>query len=121
MIPREEFKQILKILRTEFPGAFPKKEFRVFKRGIDLDILKSGILKIGRTRLRTFLKIYTSHPLYIEAHITGASRYNLKGDVDCKVTEEECLNIKKLQNQRQHKKRFLLDQRKRQAQLQTNS
>jgi len=31
MIPKEEFKEILKALRKEFPGAFPKKEFRILK------------------------------------------------------------------------------------------
>ena len=100
MIPREDFKQILITLRKEFPGAFPKNEFRVFKKGIDLDILKSGVLKIGRTKLRTFLKIYTSHPMYIKTHVIGSNRYNLKGEVTGTVTEEEYLNRKKFHEQR---------------------
>jgi sRNA-binding protein len=117
MIPREEFKAILKTLREEFPGAFPKKEFRVFKKGIDLDILKSGVLKIGRTKLRMFLKIYTNHPLYMETHAAGSSRYDLQGKVVGPVTEQEYLNMKKLYEQRLKQKRFLKAQQQKQQML----
>lgn len=114
MIEREEFKEILKTLRTEFPGAFPKNEFRVFKKGIDLDILKKGILKIGRTKLRSFLKIYTSHPKYIEAHTKRADRYDLQGKVVGTVTEQEFVNIRKLDAQRAKQRRFLKEQEQKQ-------
>lgn len=107
MVPKEEFKQILVKLRTEFPGAFPKGSFRIFKKGIDLDILKAGVLKIGRTKLRDFLKIYTSHPSYILVHVKGADRYDLEGNVVAKVTEQEFVNIRKLDALRQKQKRFL--------------
>lgn len=61
MLTREEIKQILELLREKFPSAFSKKEFLVLKKGIDLDVCKSDDIKINRTKLSTFLRIYTGH------------------------------------------------------------
>ena len=121
MIPREEFKQILKELRTKFPGAFPKNKFVVLKKGIDLDILKRSGLNIGRTKLKTCLKIYTAHPGYIDIHKPGANRYDITGEVTGQVTEQEYLNIKKNQELRLKQKRFLEQKRKEQQLSQTDN
>ena len=107
MLTREEIKQILELLREKFPSAFSKKEFLILKKGIDLDICKSENIKINRTKLRTFLSIYTAHPGYRKIHVVGANRYDLKGNIVGQVTEEEYHNYKKFHETRLKQKQFL--------------
>ncbi len=111
MLTREKIKQILDLLRERFPGAFSKKEFLVLKKGIDLDICKDNKININRTKLRTFLSIYTAHPGYRKIHVVGANRYDLKGDIVGQVTEEEYNNYKKFHETRLKQKRFLNQQK----------
>jgi len=107
MISREDFQEILNNLRTHFPGAFPKKGFRIFKKGIDLDICKSQKLQISRTKLRTILKIYALNPLYIKEHVAGANRYDLEGNVVATVTEEEYAQKQEINKERLKRKKLL--------------
>ena len=106
MLPREEILNILELLRNNFPNAFSKQEFVILKKGIDLDICKSGILGINRTKLRTFLRIYTNHPGYIKAHVVGAKRYDLNGEVVGQVTEDEYKSFKEFQETRLKQQKF---------------
>ena len=115
---REEFKEILESLRKHFPGAFPEKGFRIFKKGIDLDICKSLKIVISRTKLRVFFKIYTSHPLYTKAHIIGAKRYDLEGRAVGVVTEIEHQKMQEIKQLKLKRKNFLKKQRLQQEKAQ---
>jgi len=107
MLPREELKRVLILLQDNFPEAFPRKGFVILKKGIDLDICKSDIVNINRTTLRTVLRIYTNYPGYIDAHVVGARRYDLKGKVVGQVTEDEYKSFAKFQETRLQQKKFL--------------
>ena len=104
MVEKLTLQEILKTLQLRFPGAFPKKEVRILKKDIDLDIFNTCGLKISRTQLKTFLKVYTAHSLYVKAHTVGANRYNLRGLVVGKVSKEECLSMTLLRELRFNQK-----------------
>ena len=112
---KKEINSILETLRKEFPGAFPRDSFVILKKGIDLDILKKSSLKIGRTKLRFFLKIYTFHPSYKKLHVVGAKRHDLEGKSTGKVTADEVASLSKLQKLREQRKKFIMEQKNKTA------
>ena len=108
---KKEINDILETLRKEFPGAFPRNSFVILKKGIDIDIIKRSSLKIGRTKIRLFLKIYTNNFGYKKLHVIGATRYDLEGNIAGKVTVSEFQLFTKLQKLREQRKKFIEKQK----------
>ena len=108
---KKEINSILETLRKEFPGAFPRDSFVILKKGIDLDILKKSSLKIGRTKLRFFLKIYTFHPSYKKLHVVGAKRHDLEGKITGEVSSNEVASLAKIQKLKEQRRKFFEEQK----------
>lgn len=112
---KKEIADILEVLRKEFPKAFPRYSFVILKKGIDLDILQKSSLKIGRTKLRLFLKVYTGHPGYKKIHEIEARRHDLEGNITGRVTANEFEAFTKLQKLKEQRKKFIVKQKNKTA------
>ena len=88
-MPREEYKEMLDIVRRRFSKAFSKcaDPIRILKLGIHTDI--ASRLKIEEKKVKLFLYVYTKKKKYQLALKVGADRYDLNGIVVGKVTEKE--------------------------------
>lgn len=84
---RADPKALLADLRARFPVL---AEFRPLKIGIHLDVRAAlqgeGIANI---RIARALHFHAGHGLYLKALANGGPRYNLAGDVDGEVSEDQ--------------------------------
>ena len=109
---QNEIKNILTVLRKEFPKAFPKDSFVILKKGIDRDILKKSSLNISRAKLKLFLKVYTCHFGYKKLHVVGATRYDLEGKITGEVISDDIASLAKIQKLKEQRKKVIEEQKK---------
>ena len=81
------YPKILQILQEKFPEAFPTDQVRVLKLGIHKDIKENT--EINSKDIFIFMRIYCRSHKYRQAHIEGASRYDLNGITTQIVTLEQ--------------------------------
>jgi len=86
-----KYPKILQILQEKFPEAFPKDQVRVLKLGIHKDIKENT--EINSKDIFIFMRIYCRSFKYRQAHIEGASRYDLNGITTQTVTLEQVAKI----------------------------
>ncbi len=85
--PDPRYPKILQILQEKFPEAFPTSQVRVLKLGIHKDIKENT--EINSKDIFIFMRIYCRSFKYRQAHIEGASRYDLNGITTQTVTAEQ--------------------------------
>ena len=81
------FKELLELFSKEFPEVFASKEIKLLKIGIHTDIAARLDLQIPE--IKGFLRMYCKSGKYLDAHIKGARRYDLDGNVVEEVTEDQ--------------------------------
>ncbi|WPY01475.1 FinO bacterial conjugation repressor domain (plasmid) [Candidatus Trichorickettsia mobilis] len=96
-MPREEYKEVLDLVRRKFAKAFPKctNPIRMLKLGIHKDLCKR--LKMDEYKIWRFLYVYTKKKKYTLAMKVGEPRYSLSGKEVGKVMESEVHVPKKKQ------------------------
>ena len=96
-MPREEYKEVLDLVRRKFSKAFPKcvNPIRMLKLGIHKDLCKR--LKMDEYKIWRFLYVYTKKKKYVLAMKVGEPRYSLSGKEVGKVMESEVHLPKKKQ------------------------
>lgn len=86
---KEEYKEVLDLVRRKFSRAFPKcaDPIKMLKIGIHKDLCKR--LKMDEYKIWRFLYVYTKKKKYNLGIKVDEPRYSLSGKVVGKVTEEE--------------------------------
>lgn len=86
-----DFFSIFKKLNKSFPNCFSLTEVKILKKGIKGDLLNHiETLQLTRTKIRLFLTQYALTPEYLAKHVEQAKRYDLAGNEDGFVTQQEC-------------------------------
>lgn len=88
-MPREEYKEVLDLVRQKFSKAFPRAvdPIKMLKNGIHKDISKK--LNIEEEKIHRFLYVYVRKKKYTLGMKLGAPRHDLKGNIISYVLKEE--------------------------------
>ena len=96
-------KEILIMLQTIYPKAFPKNERKLLKLGIFEDIKTEGKIPVTDNDLKSFLDDYTKSKGYLECYFTNPVRHDLKGNIVEPTNPKERFFAKKTLNRIQKK------------------
>ena len=110
IISPERYEEAYNKLSSKYPKLFNKQEVKLLKTGIRKEIIADGNLKITKSQLAKFLKVYCTSSKYKELHVENAKRYDLEGNEAGVVMKEQIEGLVKLREETR-KKRELKKQR----------
>ena len=96
MLLEKQYKDIFNILARNYPKLFIKNKPLLLKVGIYHDISTDIKVKIGRTKLRKFLRTYCTKEEYDNLHKEGAARYDSNGKKYGIVTKKQAKSYEKM-------------------------
>ena len=83
---------ILRIWEKIFPKTFSSSEPKILKLGIHKDLMNQIIFP--KSIIRKCLAYYCQTKAYNQQHVTGAPRYDLKGEIVDHVTQTQADKVK---------------------------
>ena len=110
IISPKRYEEVYNKISSKYPKLFNKQEVKLLKTGIRKEIIADGNLKITKSQLAKFLKVYCTSSKYKELHVENAKRYDLEGNEAGVVTKEQIEGLVKLREETR-KKRELKKQR----------
>jgi ProP effector len=81
--------EILEKLQELYPQLFSIDNPKLLKIGINKDIKAEGKIQATSVEFSRFFRYFCTRPNYIKQQIVGAKRYNLLGEEDGEVSEQD--------------------------------